>query len=294
MKALRIPIGYCRDPRESGHCSHCPALPIDTLRARQSCHSREARGAISYHAGQGCILVSRQLRGPLQHHSTPCIDHRMSPAAFVTPSPALSRAIQREAGSRMLVDAFLLRVAAMSEEKGLLLIFPEYVVPITQLRGPDDTIAVAGKLDYLLVLLSEHQKNDAGEYPLCTLTLITYTHSRQPLSLRIHGTLTKKTRKGLQSWRLSRLYINLLVARFRKRSWRSQPSRRNTSESRIFRHRRPVDAELRLVLGRCSSTAWSRTGSSGCSSRSHLVLTASEEPLNVPRKSPRRRPTQGP
>ncbi|EPS97963.1 hypothetical protein FOMPIDRAFT_1051871 [Fomitopsis schrenkii] len=68
----------------------------------------------------------------------------------------------REAGSRMLVDAFLLRVAAMSEEKGLLLIFPEYVVPITQLRGPDDTIAVAGKLDYLLVLLSEHQKNDAA------------------------------------------------------------------------------------------------------------------------------------
>lgn len=63
----------------------------------------------------------------------------------------------------MLVDAFLLRVAAMVEES-LVLIFPEYMVPLTQLRGPDDTIEVAGKLDYLLVLLSGRQKVKASEY----------------------------------------------------------------------------------------------------------------------------------
>ena len=61
----------------------------------------------------------------------------------------------------MLVDAFLLRVAAMQDQR-LLLIFPEYAVPITQLRGPDDTFAVAGKLDYLLVLLSEDQERRAA------------------------------------------------------------------------------------------------------------------------------------
>ncbi|TFK93954.1 hypothetical protein K466DRAFT_593936 [Polyporus arcularius HHB13444] len=68
-----------------------------------------------------------------------------------------------DAGSRLLVDAFLLRVAAM-EDQGLLLIFPEYMVPITQLSGPDDTLAVAGKLDYLLVLISEDQKNAAVSF----------------------------------------------------------------------------------------------------------------------------------
>ncbi len=76
---------------------------------------------------------------------------------------SLNCAIQTDAGSRLLVDAFLLRVAAM-EDQGLLLILPEYIVPITQLSGPDDSMAVAGKLDYLLVLISEDQKNAAGEF----------------------------------------------------------------------------------------------------------------------------------
>ncbi|KAI0703363.1 hypothetical protein C8T65DRAFT_258721 [Cerioporus squamosus] len=38
------------------------------------------------------------------------------------------------------------------------------MVPITQLSGPDDTLAVAGKLDYLLVLLSEDQKKAAVSF----------------------------------------------------------------------------------------------------------------------------------
>lgn len=101
------------------------------------------------------------------------------PSTVIT---SLSCAIQTEAGSRMLVDAFLLRVAAMSEEKGFLLIFPEYTVPITQLRGPDDTLAVAGKLDYLLVLLSEHQKDDAGEQS--ALQLSSHIPTRASLSPR--------------------------------------------------------------------------------------------------------------
>ena len=74
---------------------------------------------------------------------------------------SLSCANQTEAGSRMLVHAFLLCVAAMQDQR-LLLIFPEYAAPITQLRGPDDTFAVAGKLDYLLVLLSEDQERRAA------------------------------------------------------------------------------------------------------------------------------------
>ena len=73
----------------------------------------------------------------------------------------LTRAIQTEAGSRMLVDAFLLRVASM-ENQGLMLILPRYAVPVTSFLGPDDTIAVAGTLDYLLVLLSEDQERGAA------------------------------------------------------------------------------------------------------------------------------------
>ena len=72
--------------------------------------------------------------------------------------------IQTEAGSRMLVDAFLLRVAAMSKDNGIMLIFPEYTVPMTRLHGPDDTLEVAGKLDYFLVLLSAELKDSVREY----------------------------------------------------------------------------------------------------------------------------------
>lgn len=65
----------------------------------------------------------------------------------------------------------------MSEDEGILLIFPEYMVPITQLRGPGDTLAVAGKLDHLLVLLSEKQKKGASEsFVYCErLHIFTYT-----------------------------------------------------------------------------------------------------------------------
>ena len=64
----------------------------------------------------------------------------------------------------MLVDAFVLRVAAMSEESGgQLLIFPKYNIPTTKLRGPNKTCKVGGTLDYLLVLLPEDCKSDAGE-----------------------------------------------------------------------------------------------------------------------------------
>ena len=64
----------------------------------------------------------------------------------------------------MLVDAFVLRVAAMSEESGgQLLIFPKYNIPTTKLRGPNKTCKVGGTLDYLLVLLPEDGKSDAGE-----------------------------------------------------------------------------------------------------------------------------------
>ena len=45
-----------------------------------------------------------------------------------------------------------------------MLIFPEYTVPITRLRGPDDTLEVAGKLDYFLVLLSAELKDSVREY----------------------------------------------------------------------------------------------------------------------------------
>ena len=72
--------------------------------------------------------------------------------------------IQTEAGSRMLVDAFLLRVAAMSKDNAIMLIFPKYTVPATQLHGPDDKLEVAGKLDYLLVLLSAELKDSVREY----------------------------------------------------------------------------------------------------------------------------------
>ncbi|RPD55469.1 hypothetical protein L227DRAFT_656912 [Lentinus tigrinus ALCF2SS1-6] len=69
--------------------------------------------------------------------------------------------LNTEAGSRMLIDAFLLRVAAMVDN-GHLLVFPEYVVPMIELCGPGDKFHVGGKLDYLLVLLLEEEKDSAA------------------------------------------------------------------------------------------------------------------------------------
>ena len=92
--------------------------------------------------------VSRKVRLPLTY----------------TAALLLSRVIQSEAGCRLLIDQFLLRVAAMLTEEGVLLIYPEYTIPEAELRGPDNTsLLVGGKFDYLLVLLSGEQKKTAGE-----------------------------------------------------------------------------------------------------------------------------------
>ncbi|KAI0718859.1 hypothetical protein C8T65DRAFT_67388 [Cerioporus squamosus] len=47
-------------------------------------------------------------------------------------------------------------------DNGHLLIFPEYAVWTIELCGPDDKFLVGGKLDYLLVLLSEEETDDAA------------------------------------------------------------------------------------------------------------------------------------
>ena len=61
-------------------------------------------------------------------------------------------------------------------------IFPEHTVPITRLCGPDDTLEVAGKLDYFLVSLSaefqalvrEHSAHHTRShvYPLLPATIL--------------------------------------------------------------------------------------------------------------------------
>ena len=64
----------------------------------------------------------------------------------------------------MLVNAVLLRAAAMLEENGRrLLIFPKYKVSSTDLHGPNETCTVRGTLDYLVVLVPENEAGIAGE-----------------------------------------------------------------------------------------------------------------------------------
>ena len=75
--------------------------------------------------------------------------------------------IQEENGCQMLIDIFLLRVAAMSEESGgRLLIFPRCQVTAIELCGLDQTCKVGGMLDDVLELLSENKlKSYAREFP---------------------------------------------------------------------------------------------------------------------------------
>ena len=55
----------------------------------------------------------------------------------------------------------------MVEDKGRLLIFPAFDVPATELSGPEDTLTVAGKLDYFVAFLSESAKINSSK---CTAT----------------------------------------------------------------------------------------------------------------------------
>ncbi|KAI0740601.1 hypothetical protein C8Q76DRAFT_197596 [Earliella scabrosa] len=79
--------------------------------------------------------------------------------------------ILREGGVPMLVNAVLLRVAAMLEENGCrLLIIPKYKVSSTDLRGPNETCTVRGTLDYLVVLVPENEAGNANSLlisPIC-------------------------------------------------------------------------------------------------------------------------------
>ena len=111
----------------------------------------------------------------------------------------------------MHVYPFLLRVAAMLEDSGHLLIFPNYTIPSTQLHGPDEARTVQLTLDYLLVLLPKTQRADARKSPDASChrdhasDRIMLPISRQTSSCKKARTSHFDARTGLPSYRPSPL-----------------------------------------------------------------------------------------
>ena len=52
----------------------------------------------------------------------------------------------------------------MVEDKGRLLVYPGSDIPATELSGPEDTLTVAGKLDYSVAFLSGPAKISSCKY----------------------------------------------------------------------------------------------------------------------------------
>ncbi|KAI0323566.1 hypothetical protein GY45DRAFT_602114 [Cubamyces sp. BRFM 1775] len=142
----------------------------------------------------------------------------------------------------------------MSKDRGLLLIYAEHEVPLTQLYQPGNTRAVSGKLDYFISIISGDLNNEAAAH----------TCLKNPSELDELGKPTSPAGFAImqaRQYQYSTLSDAVSLAVFNV----AAPAKRHKREDVHQRAPGP-----------------SRTDAIGCSFRTYLARTGSEAPTSCP------------